>query len=67
MLIPDPWGRGGYVVGGWVDGWMGGWVDGWMGGWVDGWMGDTERDVSKINSNPHSKYLVFVCFTQDFS
>jgi hypothetical protein len=43
---------------------LGGGGDMW---WVDGWMGDTERDDSKINSNPRRKNLVFVCLTQDFS
>ena len=30
---------GGWVDGGWVDGWVGGWM-GWD-GWVGGWMGDS--------------------------
>ena len=33
----------GWMMDGWIYGWMGGWLDGWMSGWigvwVDGWVG----------------------------
>ena len=35
----DGWMVAGWLVG-WMDGWLAGWMDGWLAGWLDGWMMD---------------------------
>ena len=50
----------GWLMDGWMDGWMGwmggmgwvGWMDGWVGGLMDGWIGDW---VSKMKAGDCNK------------